>query len=75
MRKIILYYIPLVYLIPQIIYADNYLGYLKPNNLTLYEKYMDNDNTHTKIIHASAWFILEIIFCFKENYSEKISKI
>jgi len=36
---------------------SNYLHYLKPNNLTLYEKYMDNDNTHTKIINSVNWKI------------------
>ena len=36
---------------------SNYLSYLKPNNSTLYEKYMNNDNTHTKIINSINWKI------------------
>ena len=33
------------------------LSYLKPNNSTLYEKYMNKDNTHTKIINSINWKI------------------
>lgn len=39
---------------------DNYLNYNKPSNLTLYDKYVNNNITQTEVINSIKWELYKI---------------